>query len=371
MERYFRAQLPLRDVAWRTPVANGAGSSTTLVTISTLPIQVLEAGHALFRNLDPVKSGYRAPYAHLNLVVCESAEAYKASVKGKVRAWVDERTERGEEWLLVYVPVGTQNNTRETYAKLYGKLAADFCLKTPGDCSAMLSILEGGVQGSLAAGGSAGGVPVPSPDMPLQPTTQSHQEQWGDVLGKVKAAVGNSFIARSRRFQEEVARLETEAERQQLRARHMEKEGARTAAESAACFFRLFFAKESLALMNEQLQLPGDALVHYQELSALAAAWQHLLPAPCAPPRALMVFQRSRLGVPVLEFPVFEVRVYMGDFYFLKLLFEYDSSTSNTVQTVPRQTGGPAASGRGGAARATATRQRQRGAAGSPTVPLR
>jgi len=310
VERYFRAQLPLRDVAWRVPVATnraaggGGSGTTTLVTISTLPIQVLEAGHALFRNLDPVKSGYRAPYAHLNLVVCESSEAYKGTVKAKVKAWVDERAERGEEWLLVYVPVGTQNNTREAYAKLYGKLAADFCLRTAGDRSAMLSILEGGVQGSLlSAGGSAGGVPVPPPDMPLQPTTQSHQEQWGDVLGKVKAVVGNSFIARSKRFQEEVRRLEEEAAQKQLQQQQHEQ----GASSSSSSFFRLFFAKESLALMSEQLQLPGDALLHYQELSALAARWQHLLPPPRAPPKALMVFQRSRLGVPVLEFPVFEV----------------------------------------------------------------
>lgn len=322
MERHFRAQLPLRDVAWRTPVANGAGSATTLVTISTLPIQVLEAGHALFRNVvSGGKNAYRAPYAHLNLVVCESAEAYKASVKGKVRAWVDERTEHGEEWLLVYVPVGTQNNTRETYAKLYGKLAADFCLKTPGDRSAMLSILESGVQGAFLAGGAGGGVggvPMPPPDLPLQPSTQSHQEQWGDVLGKVKAAVGNSFVARARRFQEELRALEEAARRQEARGQQLAKEGgageqaaaaaAAAREEAAACFFRLFFAKEGLALMSEQLQLPGDALGHYQELGALAARWQHLLPAPRAPPKALMVFQRSRLGVPVLEFPVFEVR---------------------------------------------------------------
>lgn len=316
MERHFRAQLPLRDVAWRTPVANGAGSATTLVTISTLPIQALEAGHALFRNVVAGgKDAYRAPYAHLNLVVCENAEAYKASVKGKVRAWVDERTERGEEWLLVYVPVGTQNNTRETYAKLYGKLAADFCLKAPGDRSAMLSILESGVQGTFLAGGAGGGVggvPVPPPDLPLQPSTQSHQEQWGDVLGKVKAAVGNSFVARARRFQEEVRALEEAARRQEaMRGQQVAKEGGGAggeAAAAAACFFRLFLAKEGLALMSEQLQLPGDALGHYQELGALAARWQHLLPAPRAPPRALMVFQRSRLGVPVLEFPVFEVR---------------------------------------------------------------
>jgi hypothetical protein len=324
LERYFKAQLPLRDVAWRTPMPSGT-SGSTLVTISTLPVQVLAHDHALFRNLSGGGSGrtsdYRAPYAHLNLVVCETAEAYKSAVKARVKAWVDERIERQEEWLLVYVPLGTQNNTHEMYLKIYAKMAADFGSKVTGDRSSMLTLFEQGVSGSIGGGGGAG--PGTGSGVMLQ---QNHQEQWGDVMTKIKTVVGNTFIARSKAYQEQVRALE---------------EGAVTAAATATAtsaaaagedfFFRLFFAKESLALMNEQLQLPGEALHHYQELSVLTNRWQAaLMPSSSetesssssssssvVPPKALMMFQPSRApssygiggGVPVLDFPVFEFRV--------------------------------------------------------------
>jgi hypothetical protein len=53
----------------------------------------LEHNHAIFANLTG-SSSYRAPYAHINLVVCESTDAYKGNVKAKIKAWVDERMEK-------------------------------------------------------------------------------------------------------------------------------------------------------------------------------------------------------------------------------------------------------------------------------------
>eukprot|EP00952_Eustigmatos_sp_NYUAD-ZCMA_P011390 46290-Eustigmatos_ZCMA.PRE.1 len=65
--------------------------------------------------------------------------------------------EKSEEWLLVYVPVGTQNNTHEVYLRLYSRLAGDFCARTVGDRSCMLSTFEGGLSGPIAAEKAGGG----------------------------------------------------------------------------------------------------------------------------------------------------------------------------------------------------------------------
>lgn len=295
LERYFKAQLPLRDIAWRTPTPLGTTGST-LVTISTLPVQALAHDHPVFRKLaNDRPNDYRAPYAHLNLVVCETSDAYKSAVKAKVKAWVEARTEKQEEWLLMYVPLGTQNNTHDMYVKIYTKMAADFCMKAPGDRSCMLTVFEQGV--SMGGTGPAG----PS-GVVLQ---QNHQEQWGDVMTKIKAVVGNAFVARSKAYQE--------------RVRELQDETTAAAGVGADFFFKLFFAKEKLALMNEQFQLPGEALHHYQELSALSDHWHAALePAGgTSVPDSLVTFHLSSSpslasatssALPLLDYSVAEFR---------------------------------------------------------------
>ena len=181
----------------------------------------------------------------------------------------------------MYIPVGTQNNTHEMYMKIYARLAADFCSKSAGDKSCMLTIFEGGLSGPIAGA--------------RNDAIQQQQEQWIDLATKLKTTIGNTFIARCRAYSDDVKKLED----------------ARPSAPSSDKgggewdFFALFFAKESLALMHEQLQLPAEALVHYQELTSMCNKYQAFL--PCLPPKALMMFQ-NKAGLPILDFPVFEVR---------------------------------------------------------------
>jgi hypothetical protein len=90
LDRYFLAHIPLRDVRWNGP---GPGGTNSLYAITALPVQVLPQDDPSFRNLANI-NGFRAPYVYINFVVCESADAYKTSIKAKVKAWVDERVER-------------------------------------------------------------------------------------------------------------------------------------------------------------------------------------------------------------------------------------------------------------------------------------
>lgn len=90
LERYFRSCLPLRDASWRNPSTT---TSASTVTIANLPLQLMDNEQVMFRNLDAT-TRYRAPYAHMNLVVCETLDRYKAIIKDKVKTWVDERNEK-------------------------------------------------------------------------------------------------------------------------------------------------------------------------------------------------------------------------------------------------------------------------------------
>lgn len=188
-----------------------------------------------------------------------------------------------EEWLLVYVPIGTQNNTHDVYVKIYAKLSADFCAKAPGDKSCMLTVFEGGLTGPLAAATSAANRDA------LQP---SSQEQWTELVTKLKASVLSAAGARFKQLDEEVKRLEA----------------ARLSPDWS--FFTFFFAKENLGLMYEQLQLPAEALRQYEELSGYCDRWQKLLPAN--PPKQLMVFTTPRGAqastLATIDFPITDVR---------------------------------------------------------------
>jgi hypothetical protein len=49
---------------------------------------------------------FRAPYAHVNLVVCETMDRYKATIRDKVKAWVDERIEKQVQFASTWAACG-------------------------------------------------------------------------------------------------------------------------------------------------------------------------------------------------------------------------------------------------------------------------
>jgi hypothetical protein len=171
----------------------------------------------------------------------------------------------------VYVPVGTQNNTHDIYMKIYARLAADFYGKAAYDRSAILPIFEGGVTGPMS--GARDGQP--------------NQEHWADLLGKLKGVLVTSFLGRLRRYEQEAERLEEQR------------------AQPEWDFFTFFFARESVALVYEQLQLPSEALAQYVSLSDYCQRWSDAVPAVA--PKSLVMFRSTGTGPCVIEFPITEV----------------------------------------------------------------
>jgi hypothetical protein len=51
---------------------------------------------------------FQAPLVYVYLLKCDDIDMYKAVAKVRLRAWVDLMTEKQCEWVILYLPVGTQ-----------------------------------------------------------------------------------------------------------------------------------------------------------------------------------------------------------------------------------------------------------------------
>lgn len=71
------------------------------------------------------------------IVSAESLDLYRAE-KPKIRRWVDDHNGKGHQWLLVFVPTGSQ--TMDMYRKIYRKIEDDFYIGRSGDRSVLLYV---------------------------------------------------------------------------------------------------------------------------------------------------------------------------------------------------------------------------------------
>ena len=130
LEKEITSRFPLRDVSWRSPITN------TSVSIERLPLRCLPITASLFKDTDHPFRWFLAPYIYLQVLVCETLDAYKA-VKSKLKSWVEAHSGlKRSPWLLIYVPMGSQ--PPETYQKIYAKLSTEFCQDKTGDRSCMV-----------------------------------------------------------------------------------------------------------------------------------------------------------------------------------------------------------------------------------------
>lgn len=117
----------------------------------------------------------------------------------------------------------------DAYNKVYAKLSSEFCLERSGDRSVMLLV-----------GGACY-------------TMQQSSASINDLYTKLRDGVIVSFQQRSALYDADIRRLDSLRGTPQLD------------------FRQLFLVKESLALMHQMMQLPGEALLQYEELEALLA----------------------------------------------------------------------------------------------------
>ncbi|ETV95584.1 hypothetical protein, variant [Aphanomyces invadans] len=246
-------RLPLRGIVWKNHLQSNK-------TIDRL--------HVNFQQLEPSSPvGGTTSLVHLFVVKCEDMESYKAKIKPSLSSWVDRMALQGHEWLVLYVPLGTQapttlssssvarglglgalsqsfRDSSKVYRKIFERMKSDFADnrsdKSKLDRFCKIDVLDG-----------SSGVPGQQ---------QQHESQWSEVLIKLKACIMDAFDVRCAEYEDQLRVLD----------------GKRALSGWDFCSF--LQVKESLALLYIQATLYDDSLRHYDELDAIYAGLDNQQP---------------------------------------------------------------------------------------------
>ena len=225
---------PLRDVTWKSQ------RSSSLITIAKLPIKFLPGTSSLFKDSDHPYRYFLAPYIHLYIVVAETMESYK-SQRSTIKQWVSNiKQAQRSAWLLLFVPTAKQ--PIDVYQKIYSTISSEFYKERAGDRTCMLNL-------STLSSTAVEGVS----SIARRAAFSNDGNNLRDLCLKMSDSIVQSFKLRCVMYDTEIRRLDEKRNTPNLE------------------FRELFLVKESLALMYQMMQLPGEALVQYEEIEALLA----------------------------------------------------------------------------------------------------
>jgi hypothetical protein len=105
IEQGFYGHMPLPRIEWSVP-STGKGYILPPMICTMTPH---DDESFVFAQI-PVNL-YRMPFVHILLVRCESSDEFRRRVRDSVRAWTEDMESRGNEWLVVYAPIGTRQGT--------------------------------------------------------------------------------------------------------------------------------------------------------------------------------------------------------------------------------------------------------------------
>ena len=276
VEPLLSDRLPLRNLHWKSP-------NRPLRSIDTLNVSFTRTddGHsnaAFGQRRHQIPGLRQTPYVKIFLFRCDDKETYKESGRKQVRHWIKNHTPPAEgkksannqeqhdafEWLIVHVvlpdttaateprksknvaaSLGTTDSTDSVSSKskwpgkssstIYEKLLADFN-------SSSKSQIDRVVQVRLPKTGQN---KLPSVLLPAE-----IEEQWQDLVDKLKVTILASFDTRVAQYEEDIK----------------EKDAQRSLPGWNFCTF--FVLKEGLAKGFENVGLLEDAMMGYDELSA-------------------------------------------------------------------------------------------------------
>ena len=135
-------------------------------------------------------------------------------------------------------PPGPITHTSKTEKEIYRKFVSDF----PNGRTCIMSTLMESVDGTSVA-----------------TTSPLKNQEWNNYLRMLGAAIVSGFRDRCRRYDEELRRLD---------AARASSRGTKSGKGSKFDLSHFFLVKESLAFTYEQMQLPAEALLQYEELRA-------------------------------------------------------------------------------------------------------
>ncbi|OQS01379.1 trafficking protein particle complex subunit 10 [Achlya hypogyna] len=247
-------RLPLRSITWK----NHLQVNKTIDRLYINFRQVYTQAQLLKQPSDVPHATGEAGLVFLFVVKCEDLATYKTKIKPALSAWVDRMNLLKNEWLILYVPLGTQasstssaatavasrglsafgqafRDSSKVYRKVLEKLKTDFGDKTDKiDRICKIEVLEGNTVVGAAPG-----------------QQQQHEAQWSELLLKLKACIMEAFDTRCSEYEEQLRLLDAKR------------------ALAGWDFSSFLQVKESLALLYIQASLFDDALRHYDELEAI------------------------------------------------------------------------------------------------------
>ena len=81
IEKGITSCAPLKDVTWKSQL------SSSLITISKLPLKFLPSTATLFKDSDHPFRWFLAPYINIYIVVADTQEAYK-NCRPAIKQWI-------------------------------------------------------------------------------------------------------------------------------------------------------------------------------------------------------------------------------------------------------------------------------------------
>ncbi|CAG8667598.1 24821_t:CDS:10 [Dentiscutata erythropus] len=221
----FRTHLPLRNLHWKSAKGSTRNIMVLGVELKRFTPETTEKPHMMPETL------LEKPYLNLYFVNCEDNEAYRQTIRQKIRDWVNIVTapsKKNQEWLIVYV---TKQETLRNAAKyfsmnmkgtVFDKIKADFNTSRRDRC----------VQ------------------LRLSDNDADEYESWQELMSKIKDGILISFDQHVVQYEEDIRRFDSQ----------------RSMIGWNYCTF--FVLKEGLALTFEVFNLYEEALVQYDELEA-------------------------------------------------------------------------------------------------------
>mmetsp|Transcript_7487 Transcript_7487/g.16306 ORF Transcript_7487/g.16306 Transcript_7487/m.16306 type:complete len:1466 (-) Transcript_7487:6-4403(-) len=181
-------------------------------TLHNLQFEVVKPDNkCLSYHISSPLDGYKIPYCHLYFVKCDSLETYRAVVRPRLKAWVDDMKHNSNglgksEFLIVFIPDGLPPGSPASDSKqamlinkkVLDKISADFGgSKSERVCK--LQIFGDFQAVSSATNGQAS-------------ATNPIEGEWGEFLKKICSRVVASFEARCARIEDQIVKLESQIE---------------------------------------------------------------------------------------------------------------------------------------------------------------
>ena len=202
-------RLPLKHVEWTNRV--GVTQIIPEIAIDFYPQNDRRWIRTVENDDRETMHWYRDPFLHIYVVKCEEIDVYRNQVRPQLQKWLETMRQEQNEWLIVYVPIGTRtpvnqntalsilrgtSSDNSVYKKIYDKIRTEFHQSKEGDRSFKVEMLHGG--GTIA--GAAPG------------QQQQHDSQWSQFLVLLRQGVMASFEHKSIFYEQQTRQLEAQVQ---------------------------------------------------------------------------------------------------------------------------------------------------------------